>query len=145
MVETDRRRRAIREVLELRPVASQAELMAELGGRGFQTTQPVLSRDLRAMGVAKRGGVYQLLAEDRVTPLGTLASLLRGSVRAGSNLVVVTCEPGSASAVARALEAELMSGVLGTVAGDDTVFVAVSGVGRGQHVRDTIRALLERT
>ena len=119
------RRDVIRQVLEEQPVSSQEGLLNALAEMGVHTTQPVLSRDLRAMEVAKRGGFYQLVEQDRVTPLESLRSLLRSTCPAGSNLVVVRCEPGAASAVARALESEGLDGLLGTVAGDDTVFAAV--------------------
>ena len=131
---TERRRRAIREILSARPVASQAELHALLKARKVGASQPVLSRDLRALGVAKRSGAYQLLEEDRVTPLGALAGFLR-STSPAEHFVLVRCEPGAASAVARGLEAEKLDGVLGTVAGDDTVLVAVASPRAGARVR----------
>lgn len=89
------RRQVIRAILEGNAIASQEELLDALSEQGVKTTQPVLSRDLRALGVAKRGGLYQLLQEDRVTPLGALQSMLRGTAQAGANLIVVLCEPGS--------------------------------------------------
>ncbi|MFN8178420.1 MAG: hypothetical protein U0167_10835 [bacterium] len=131
---TERRRRAIREILSSRAVASQAELHALLKARKVGASQPVLSRDLRALRVAKRAGAYQLLEEERVTPLRALASFLR-STSPADHFVLVRCEPGAASAVARALEAEKVHGVLGTVAGDDTVLVAVASSAAGVRVR----------
>jgi len=106
------------------------------------TTQPVLSRELRAMKVAKRGGVYQLVESERITPLEALRSLLRSTCRAGSHMVVVRCEPGAASAIARALEAEQLPDIVGTVAGDDTVFVAVGSREAGARVRRLVVSLL---
>lgn len=116
--------------------------MQALAECGVQTTQPVLSRDLRALSAAKRNGVYTLLENDRVTPLENLRSLLRGTCPAGPNMVIVRCEPGAASAVARALEAEGIEGMLGTVAGDDTVFAAVDGEDTGVRVRQRVISLL---
>jgi transcriptional regulator of arginine metabolism len=138
---TERRRRAIRQILVDQPVSSQAELHALLKARKLRTSQPVLSRDLRALRAAKRAGAYQLLEEERVTPLGALASFLR-STSPAEHFVLVRCEPGAASAVARALEAEKMGGVLGTVAGDDTVLVAVASPGAGARVRRRFDELL---
>jgi transcriptional regulator of arginine metabolism len=131
---TERRRRAIREILSSHAVPSQAELHALLKARKVGASQPVLSRDLRALRVAKRAGAYQLLEEERVTPLVALASFLR-STSPAEHFVLVRCEPGAASAVARALEAEKVRGVLGTVAGDDTVLVAVASSTAGARVR----------
>lgn len=120
------RRKAIREILAAGPVRSQKELGAALRRAGHRVSQPALSRDLRALGVAKHAGQYEILGEATPTPLGALRPLLRAVGRA-SHLVVVRCEPGAASAVARALDAESLSGVVGSVAGDDTVFVALAG------------------
>jgi transcriptional regulator of arginine metabolism len=142
---TRTRRRVIRSLLVDRKVGSQEELLHALAERGVQTTQPALSRDLRALKAAKRDGFYQLLESERVTPLQSLASLLRGTCPAGPNMVVVRCEPGAASAIARALEAEGLDGLLGTVAGDDTVFAAVRDADAGDRVRGRVISLLEES
>ncbi len=140
-VTTEARRRAIREILEAEEVQSQAELLERLAERGFQATQPLLSRDLRALSVAKRGGVYRLT--ERVTRLEFLAPLLRSARPAGPNLVVIACEPGAASAVARALEAEGLPGLVGTVAGDDTIFAAVLNRADGEELKAHVLGLVE--
>lgn len=144
MSRTAERRRAIVEVLSGARVRSQDELAGILSERGFETTQPMLSRDLRSLRAAKRDGVYQVL-DERVTPLEALAPLLRGAQEAGTNLVVVHCEPGAAQAVARALEAEELDGALGSVAGDDTIFVAVKSGRAGARVRRRIAEVLEES
>lgn len=140
MTMTRSRRSALQSLLQERHCSSQEELLLALAERGVQTTQPVLSRDLRALRAAKRDGVYTLL--ERVTPLEHLRSLLRGTCPAGPNMVIVRCEAGAASAVARALESEGLSGMLGTVAGDDTVFAAVENADAGERVRHRVIALL---
>jgi len=134
------RRRSIRRILGQRALSSQEELLQELADLGVHTTQPVLSRELRAMNVAKRGGVYCL--DEEVTPLEKLRFLLRGTASAGPNLLVVRCEPGAASAIARALESEHLEGVLGTVAGDDTVFAATAGAEQSKALRMRVEACL---
>ncbi|MBL8804960.1 MAG: hypothetical protein JNN27_23385 [Planctomycetes bacterium] len=141
MQNRDRRRAAIRELLLETPVHSQEELLEKLERRGLGASQPVLSRDLRALNVAKRAGAYQIVEEERVTPLEQLRSLLR-SVEPVSELLLMTCEPGAASAVARALESEELDGLLGTIAGDDTVLVAVKSQAAAQRVRRRIQELL---
>lgn len=137
------RRAAIRKILSSTTIHSQSELSELLASQGIETTQPMLSRDLRSLQVAKRDGAYHLLTEERVTPLEALPSLLRSAQPAGPNLVVVRCEPGAASAVARALEAEAISGIIGTVAGDDSIFVAVESKVAGGHVLDRVELALE--
>jgi len=140
---TQDRRRAIERILTTQEVRSQSELAQILEEEGVTTTQPVLSRDLRSLKVAKRDGAYQFLEAERFTPLEALGSFLRGVQLAGPNMVVVHCEPGAASAVARALEAEALGGVAGTVAGDDTIFVAVEDQTAGMLVAETVEATLE--
>jgi transcriptional regulator of arginine metabolism len=138
---TNERRAAIRGILAGHQVRNQTELLELLGKRGLEASQPVLSRDLRALGVAKKSGFYQILEEERVTPLGALRTFLR-SASPAEHFVLVRCEPGAASAVARALDAEGMPGVIGTVAGDDTVLVAVASRAAAARVRQRLRDLL---
>lgn len=135
------RRRTILSLISEREVSSQGELLDLLAERGLSTTQPQLSRDLRALHVAKQDGAY--VVTERVTSLQTLASLLRKATTVGEHLVVVHCEPGAASAIARALEAEELEGVVGSVAGDDTVFVAVERAGDAQRLAELVGALLD--
>jgi transcriptional regulator of arginine metabolism len=142
VTQTSERRAAIRDLLSEGQVKNQYELEQRLKKRGFSASQPVLSRDLRALGVAKQGGVYQLVESERVTPLTALKSLLRAA-EAVPHFVMVHCEPGAASAVARALEAEEVSGLIGSVAGDDTVLVAVSSAAVGQRVRRRVAELIQ--
>jgi transcriptional regulator of arginine metabolism len=141
MSASGRRRAAIRRILLEEELASQAELRQRLKAAGFRASQPVLSRDLRLLGVAKEAGVYRVREEERVTSLSALKSLLRSSDVA-RELVLLRCEPGAASAVARALEAEGIPGVVGTVAGDDTVLVAAASRAGVQRVRKRIASLL---
>jgi transcriptional regulator of arginine metabolism len=139
---TRRRRVALEAVLQEQDCCSQEELLLALAQRGVRTTQPVLSRDLRALRAAKRDGVYTLLESERVTPLENLRSLLRGTCPCGPNMVIVRCEAGAASAIARALESEGIEGMLGTVAGDDTVFAAVENADASERVRHRVIELL---
>ena len=141
-VNGEQRRQLIREILREEDVSSQKELARRLARRGVQTTQPMLSRDLRTLGVAKREGVYRWRDPERVTPLESLRTLLRGVKTAGPNLCVIFCEPGAANAIARAFEAEDLLEVVGVIAGDDTVFVAVHSKSAGQRVRRHINSLI---
>ena len=141
MVTTRSRRLLIRQLLEQSRVHSQAELQALLEERGVGASQPMLSRDLRALKVAKLDGAYHVHENERVTPLAALKSLLRDSSPVVA-LEMVRCESGAAHAVALALEAEGLSGVLGTVAGDDTVLALLSSRAAGERVRRKIRQLL---
>ena len=142
MSTAQQRRKTIRTLLEEEQVPSQHQLLELLVAQGIAVTQPQLSRDLRALGVVKKDGRY--VQSERVTGIAALAMLLRDARPAGANLVVLICEPGSAGAVARALEAEEgVEGIVGTVAGDDTVFVAVENKKAGAAVSDLVQTLIE--
>jgi transcriptional regulator of arginine metabolism len=104
-------------------------------------SQPALSRDLRALKAAKQDGVYTMLTQERITPLDALHSLVRGHA-SGSHFTLVRTEPGAASAVARAIEADARPGVNGTIAGDDTVLVATTSQAAARRVRARIAALI---
>lgn len=141
MSTTATRRAAIRQLLAEQEVRSQSELLEALARRGFAASQPVLSRDLRALRVAKQDGVYRVVEDERITPLEALKSLVRG-VQPVSHFVLVQCEAGAANAVARALEAEEVDGLAGTVAGDDTIIVALASSDAARRTRRLVAALL---
>jgi transcriptional regulator of arginine metabolism len=142
MSTTRERQRVLLELLAEAESSSQAELIEALADMGHPTTQPVISRDLQAVGAIKLAGKYSLAQTDRCTPLETLSPLLRDARPAGPHLAVIRCEPGAASAIARALEAEKNLDYVGTVAGDDTVLVAVESQSSARTVISRILELL---
>lgn len=129
----DGRRRELRLLLRRRRIHTQDELAAALRDRGFEITQSSLSRDLMALGAHKVDGAYRIVAEsgdgadatgEKYPTLGELQPFVRALRAAGPNLLVVATRPGLAQTVALALDSMAMPEVVGTVAGDDTVFVA---------------------
>ena len=122
------RQRAIRALLARSPVANQAELVAELRRQGIAATQSSVSRDLRDLGVARVGGRYVQGAgpEERDPRVAEVARLLRSVRPAGPYLTVVQTAVGAAQGVARALDAAGWPEVVGSLAGDDTVFLATA-------------------
>ena len=130
------RQRAIRDLVDQRPVRTQQELAAALRERGFRTTQATVSRDVAELGLVKasRDGtqVYVLpprLVEAEASGEDRLRRLLRdlpAEVRAAGLLLIVRTLPGSAHAIAAALDRARWPEVVGSIAGDDTVFIALS-------------------
>jgi len=128
------RQRAIRDVIVGRPIRTQQELASALRERGFQTTQATVSRDVAELGLVKapRNGTqaYALptrLVEAETSSEDRLRALLRQlpvEVREAGQLLVVKTLPGSAHAIAAALDRARWPEVAGSIAGDDTVFVA---------------------
>lgn len=128
------RQEQIRDILERRPIRTQHELAAALRERGFRATQATVSRDVTEMGLVKldHGGVQSYAAIGRApeTEVGAeerLSNLLHDlpiDVREAGLLLVVRTMPGSAHAIAAALDRARWPEVVGSVAGDDTLFIA---------------------
>ncbi|HSM13839.1 MAG TPA: arginine repressor, partial [Thermoanaerobaculia bacterium] len=102
----DERHRAILAILRRSSVRSQAALVERLAERGFEVTQSSVSRDLRDLGIAKRGGRYVPPAAPEASPrlLADVAHYVRGVKAAGPNLTVVATQPGTAQAVGLGLD-----------------------------------------
>ena len=129
--ERESRQREILACLRQGDVARQSELVDRLRQRGFAATQSSVSRDLRDLGVARIGGRYVAgpAAEDgeaAVPAFPHALDFLHGARPAGPHLTVVHTAPGAAQTVALALDTAHWPEVVGTVAGDDTVFVATA-------------------
>jgi transcriptional regulator of arginine metabolism len=149
---TGARRAAIERLLRGRRVSTQEDLRELLAAQGFEVTQGTLSRDLARLGARRAPGpeggtVYELPAEAVSTAPRALAALnpLVLRIRDNGALVVVHTTPGAASAVALALDQARMPEVLGTLAGDDTVFVAPVQAASASRLTRTLTALLRGT
>ena len=126
------RQRLVADWLRTERIASQEELVARLDRAGVPATQATVSRDLDELGAVRvrRGGAvhYRLPEQLESGDAGRLNRLLAEWVTdivAAGNLVVMRTPPGSANLVANALDAAGLDEVAGTIAGDDTIFVAL--------------------
>ena len=133
------RRKAIRQVLERAPAATQQDLVDALTSQGFHATQSSVSRDLKGLGAVKTGSGYELpgAETDGADEIASVASLLRDLMPAGPNLLVIKTAIGAAQRVALALDRCGWPEIVGNVGGDDTVFTATA-TGAAQ------RALLQK-
>lgn len=141
-----RRHRAILHLVGSRQLRTQDELAAALNGRGIEVSQGTLSRDLRELGIVKTADGYAEsgLPGDGPTARQNLTAVAaRFLVRAetAQNLVVLRTQPGGANALAQALDAMEWPEVIGTIAGDDTIFAAASDPGTAARLRERIEAL----
>lgn len=145
------RQQAIARLIDQHEVTNQPQLVELLAGEGITATQATVSRDLEDLGAVKvrlPGGttVYAVpeFAPERVAPLDQLRRVMGewvAEVSHSGNLVVVRTPPGCAHVVASALDRSALDGLLGTVAGDDTMLcVAAEGIGGGR-LATTIREL----
>ncbi len=123
------RRSALAAIIRGEPVASQESLSERLRAAGYDVTQATVSRDLEALGATrgKLGGraAYLLPGGAGDPALDRILGEWRLAVEVAGNLIVMRTRPGSAHVVAAALDEAGMEGIAGTIAGDDTLFIAV--------------------
>jgi transcriptional regulator of arginine metabolism len=127
----ERRQRTIADLIRSHALASQEELAERLGSLGYAVTQATISRDLEQLGAVKvrREGHlgYALPDQVRDTPAPRLSAVLRDWVRSvdpAANLVVIKTPPGSAHLVGVVLDQSGLAEIVGTICGDDTIFIA---------------------
>ncbi len=134
----DHRRKAILEILADRPIRRQIDLGRALRKMGFKVTQSSVSRDLKALGVVRREGVYRPPnPKGNEGAIGKMEEFIRRVRSAGPYMMVFDTTAGMAKAVAVALKSAAWPEVRGVLAEDDTLFVATD------NVYDT-RLLLQR-
>lgn len=131
-----KRQRAILSLIAARPIRSQEELAHLLEQQGYEVTQATVSRDIKELGLMKvplRNGNGQQFkyVEPAAGPtyssrLHRVVAELAASVRGSGNLIVLRTAPGSAMMLASAIDGAEWPEILGTIAGDDTVFVAIA-------------------
>jgi len=117
------RKQAILEIVSQKHVANQQGLVAELEGLGIATTQSSVSRDVARLGLVKVNGYYVAPGPD-VAAAGPIVSV----DTAGECMVVIKTEIGQASPTALKIDRAGISEIVGTVAGDDTILIAVKNV-----------------
>ena len=151
LTDTDPRSRleALRELLKQGTLSTQDELRDKLERLRFSVTQSTVSRDLRKLGAVKAidtdGRTVYRLPEDEHQPVAGQLSDMVKDIEHNNSLIVIHTMIGSASLVARHLDMVKPAGILGTIAGDDTIFVAPSAK-RSMHatiqaIQEAIRAL----
>jgi transcriptional regulator of arginine metabolism len=139
-------------LLSNRKFSSQEELARALDREGVSVTQATLSRDLRSLGVIKRpaehGAAYELPGPateqlDRERQQLDLRAFVN-EVRVAQNLAVVRTPPGHANAVGRAIDLRGIDGILGTIAGDDTVLVVFADLSAAKRFKRQLDQLAGR-
>ena len=147
--ETDTRRRHVRGLIAGREITSQQELVGLLADQGFEVTQATVSRDLDAIGAMRvrtdgktryelrsdEGGDEQLAALHEAVDEFVL------SIAVSATLLVLKVPPGAAQFVASRIDAAAIDGILGSIAGDDTILVVTAE----DHDPTTIIQRLEGT
>jgi transcriptional regulator of arginine metabolism len=147
-----RRQRAIEELLRTANLTSQEDLAERLADLGYAVTQATVSRDLDELGAVKvrTGGGTRYSMPDQIGDAGwagrRLETIVREWVRSidsAGNFVVIKTPPGSAHLVGLALDQAELPGVVGTICGDDTIFVAVGDSADPGALASRLRLILE--
>lgn len=137
------RRNAILRLLRGSAVRKQEEIVDLLKQQGFPVTQSSVSRDLRDLGVLKAGGRYLPpdATQRSLDDFGTLRQFVRGIATAGTSLTVLRTTIGAAQSVAIAIDKAEWSEIVGTISGDDTIFIATDSAAAQTAVVARLREL----
>jgi len=146
------RRQLIRRLIATGEIHSQEQIVDELGRRGVTVTQATVSRDLAELGVVRgvRNGSPVYLASDDLPGsrdpgaadrLRRLLIDLPLTIDEAAPLLVLRTSPGAANAIARAIDLLPLDGVAGTLAGDDTIFIACRDRNALRRLRAQFEAL----
>ena len=134
------RRALLTRIIRERIVGRQAELVDLLRQEGHPATQSSISRDLRELGVAKLGDRYVLPAAAAAPrpEFRAVRAFVTAILPAGGNLIVLKTQIGSAQGVALAIDTAQWPEVVGTISGDDTIFIATPGAQAQQRLREKL-------
>ena len=141
------RQAQILKLIRSQTIRTQEELSESLGKTGIRVTQVTLSRDIHELGLVKGPKGYQETGSkgssaETVTGLKRALHEYVREVKTAQNLVIIKTVRGTAAPVADALESEGWPETVGTIAGEDTVFVAAPDAKRAQQTREKLLALL---
>lgn len=141
-----RRQREILSLIESQAFRTHGRLAEALAARGIAASQGTLSRDLRQLGVVKTAAGYAAPAEAQGEDaaravLQQLVGQFLVRIETAQNLVILRTEPGGANALAQGLDGANLPEIIGTLAGDDTIFVATADNGAARRVRAMLEEL----
>jgi transcriptional regulator of arginine metabolism len=138
-----RRQQAILTILQRQPVQRQAELVNLLQNEGIDATQSSVSRDLQHLGISKLGQAYHPQSGNDTGPRtdrDQLAGFIRDIQSAGPNLTVIKTAVGAAQRVAVFLDRSEWPEIVGTLSGDDAIFIATRNGQAQRRLRTRLRS-----
>lgn len=142
----------ILEIIAKNDIDTQEELVKRLKDDGFDVTQATVSRDIKNMGIIKvlttDGRHYKYVAQQPAEPSSSdkYIKIFKNtvlSIRSAGNLIVVKTEDGSANAAAALIDRLDYDKVVGVIAGDNTIFIAVDDANHAIKVADMLEDLLQ--
>lgn len=140
----DQRRKTILAMLAERPMTRQIEIGRALRKQGYKVTQSTVSRDLEALGIVRRQGVYHPPApQGSESGVGKMEEFIREVQNAGPYMLVLITAPGMAKAVGVAIKGAAWPEVRGVIAEDDTLFVATDNVYDSRLLMQRMKRLVQ--
>ncbi len=148
--ERSKRHLKILELVATRPVRTQDELAEALAQEGWEVTQSSVSRDIATLGLVKAEGIYQRSAAAYLREITDpnerrLAESLLSVDRAGDAMLVLHTPPGEAQRVGSALDLLAWPEIVGTLAGDDTIFVAARNAAAQERIHQHLKRITGAT
>jgi transcriptional regulator of arginine metabolism len=137
------RQQLITEIVKTGSITTQEAIITQLRERGFTVNQPTLSRDLAEMGIKKhrtKSGYVYTCKTVNSTPRPSFSHGIK-SINTAGNIVVIKCETGTAGAVCVSVEKLNISEIIGTIAGDDTIFAAAATAESAAKITNTLREI----
>ena len=154
MKEKNNRLEALRLIISSQQLGSQDELLKALQKEGFKLTQATLSRDLNQLKVAKAatmsGNYIYVLPNDtmykRISTPSNIKEMMQVpgfvSINFSGNMGVIKTRPGYASAIAWNIDSSDIPAIIGTIAGDDTIFIVIKEGVKQQEVIEALNAVI---
>ncbi len=146
------RHKKILEIISEKMVTTQEELQKLLEDSGFVTTQATISRDIKDLRLIKtlsHKGSYYYTVPNQDIHRGLALNISKVFVEAirtvdhAENIVVIKCMSGLANAVCAAIDSSEWDGLLGTIAGDDTIFLLLRTKEQALEMEDYVKEVLE--
>lgn len=146
-----KRHSKILELISERDISTQEDLLVYLRESGFDVTQATVSRDIKELRLVKTmvsDGKYRYspASSDKNTDVSTKYAVFNQSAKSvdyANNMIVIKCYTGMANAACAVLDAMNHEGVVGTLAGDDTIFVLMRDERSAVNLVDNIRKLID--
>ena len=137
----EKRLNLIKDFIKAKKVRTQEELVNFLQDEGYNVTQATVSRDITDIGLQKSASGHYVLAQEE--ELRTILKTLVKTVNYSGNIVLVNTLPAAGQTVASYIDKAKITGVLGSVAGDDTIFLLIAENKEANAVVNELQALKE--
>lgn len=134
MGKREERQQAIRDLVRREQIRTQRDLAVRLKELDYECTQATVSRDISEMGLLKSRQGYYALPEDMV--LERVLNDMVQTVEDAGNLLVVKTSSGSAAVLGEAIDNTEIEGLVGSVAGDNTILIVAKTPEYAQKIRD---------